>query len=216
MARLFAVEAPLPGSKPTIKQLAASLVPAQRPGDFTQAMMDLGAGICSPRSPSCGICPLLAACEGRRRGIAESLPVKPPKKERPTRYGTAFVAIRSDGAVLLRRRPPRGLLGGMLEVPSTDWSDRQIAAKDQLEAAPLKSKWQRLTGAVSHTFTHFHLELEVLRTVNVPRGQRPDGCEWYPHAALKDAALPSVMRKVLAHAMGKDPANVSLEQKPLL
>jgi A/G-specific adenine glycosylase len=121
VARLFAVEEPLPASKPAIKALAARLTPAARTGDFTQAMMDLGATVCSPRAPSCLICPLRTHCLAHARGIARTLPVKAKKGEKPRRFGAVFIAVRRDGAVLLRRRPPKGLLGGMLEVPSTAW-----------------------------------------------------------------------------------------------
>ena len=123
VARLFAVTEPLPGAKPEIRRLAASLMPAKRPGDLTQAMMDLGASICSPRSPSCTLCPVSAHCLAFARRLTGSIPAKAPKKERPVRRGAAFVAVRRDGAVLLRRRPPKGLLGGMLEVPSTPWTE---------------------------------------------------------------------------------------------
>ncbi len=201
VARLFAVDEPLPAAKPAIKKLAASLVPAERPGDFTQAMMDLGATICSPRSPACGICPVRPDCDGQARGIAASLPVKAPKKERPVRYGAAFVAVRDDGAVLLRRRPPKGLLGGMLEVPSSDWVGARADRADVLEAAPLVADWLPLTGGVAHTFTHFHLELDVFRAGGVSPAETPPGCRWHPQDELPGAALPSVMRKVLAHAL---------------
>ena len=201
VARLFAVREPLPGAKPEIKRLAATLTPAQRPGDFTQAMMDLGATICTPRSPSCARCPLADACVAARQGIAASLPLKAPKKDRPIRRGTAYVAIRADGAVLLRRRAPKGLLGGMLEVPSTEWlagvAKRAVAADD----APFPAEWRRMVGTVNHTFTHFHLELEIYRALEVPFGTLPGDCSWYPRSALRDEALPSVMRKVLAHAL---------------
>jgi A/G-specific adenine glycosylase len=206
VARLFAVREPLPGAKPKIKRLAATLTPWRRPGDFTQGMMDLGATLCSPRSPSCALCPLSGACLAARQGIAASLPVKAPKKDRPVRLGTAFVALREDGAVLLRRRAPKGLLGGMLEVPSTEWvapsADRASLEGD----APLSAEWRLIGGTVSHTFTHFHLELKVCLARNVAAGLKPMGCAWYPRAVLHDEALPSVMRKVLAHAMpeGRD------------
>jgi A/G-specific adenine glycosylase len=201
VARLFAVTEPLPGGKLEIKRLAATLTPARRPGDYTQAMMDLGATICAPRVPSCALCPLSATCHAARLGIAATLPVKAPKKTRPVRRGTAFVALRVDGAVLLRRRAPKGLLGGMLEVPSTEWlaepANRAVAAGD----APLPAQWRRIGGAVSHTFTHFQLELEVRLARDVPAGNLPQGCDWYPRDALPEEALPSVMRKVLAHAL---------------
>jgi len=202
VARLFAVEEPLPGSKPRIKQLAASLVPQERSGDFTQAMMDLGASICSPRSPSCGLCPLRDHCEAQRAGLQETLPMKAPKKERPTRYGTAFLAIRRDGAVLLRQRPPKGLLGGMMEVPSSEWLSGHAAREAAFAAAPVEADWQLLTGTVGHTFTHFHLELTVYRAMDVPDTQPPAGCRWVQQGQLPEAALPSVMRKVLAHGLG--------------
>jgi A/G-specific adenine glycosylase len=205
VARLFAVSEPLPGAKPEIKRLAATLTPARRPGDFTQGMMDLGATICAPRAPSCRLCPLSQACLAARQGIAAALPVKAPKKDRPVRRGTAFVAIREDGAVLLRRRPPKGLLGGMLEVPSTEWSAGAAhcpapAAGD----APVPAEWHRAGGTVSHTFTHFHLELEVYLARDVAAGGIPHGCAWYARAVLREEALPSLMRKVLAHALIDD------------
>jgi len=201
VARLFAVDEPLPGSKPRIKRLAASLVPQDRPGDFTQAMMDLGASICSPRSPSCTICPLINDCDGRKSGLAETLPVKAPKKERPTRYATAFVAIREDGAVLLRRRPLKGLLAGMLEVPSTEWIEGGASGGGHEAQAPFPADWRRLTGTVGHTFTHFHLELEVYRSETSTRLAPPPGHRWYAGHELPEEALPSVMRKVIAHAL---------------
>jgi len=204
VARLFAVEEPLPGAKPKIKRLAATLTPARRSGDFTQGMMDLGATICAPRSPSCGICPLLGPCLAAQQGIAASLPVKAPKKERPLRLGTAFVAMREDGAVLLRRRAAKGLLGGMLEVPSTEWLTNPISRAGARSDAPFPAEWRRVGGAVTHTFTHFQLELEVYRALNVASETLPQGCAWYPRAVLQEEALPSVMRKVLAHALIDD------------
>jgi A/G-specific adenine glycosylase len=198
VARLFAVDAPLPGAKPRIKTLAAQIVPEDRPGDFTQAMMDLGAGLCSPRTPSCMLCPVTAHCDGRAKGIAATLPVKAPKKQRPVRYGSAFLAVRNDGAVLLRRRPPKGLLGGMLEVPSTEWIEARANGGDVLEYAPLPAKWQAVPVPVGHTFTHFHLELSVYLATELRQPNTPPQCKWYPQSALADEALPSVMRKVLA------------------
>jgi A/G-specific adenine glycosylase len=202
VARLFAVEQPLPGAKPEIRRLAASLVPADRPGDFTQAMMDLGATICSPRSPACGVCPVMERCDARAQGIAERLPAKAPKKERPTRYGAAFVAIRPDGAVLLRRRPPKGLLGGMLETPSTQWGGTRPSPADALAAVPLAGDWRRLPGSVGHTFTHFHLELEVYRADCLSEATGAEGL-WHAQNQLAEAALPTVMRKVIAHGLAQ-------------
>jgi A/G-specific adenine glycosylase len=201
VARLFAVEEPLPGAKPAIKRLAATLTPSRRPGDFTQGMMDLGATICSPRTPSCGRCPLSGFCLAAAKGIASLLPMKAPKKERPIRRGVAFVAVREDGAVLLRRRPPKGLLGGMLEVPSTGWS-ASAGNRHEAAGAPLAADWRLTIGLVSHTFTHFHLELEVWLALGVAQGVMPETGTWYPRSTLASEALPSVMRKVLAHALG--------------
>ncbi len=200
ISRLSAIEDPLPGAKARIRETAAALTPAGRPGDFAQAMMDLGATICTPRSPSCSRCPVSGFCAGYSRGIAETLPVKPPKKERPNRYGVAFLAVRGDGAVLLRRRPPKGLLGGMLEVPSSDWVERRTDWRVATARAPLAAPWRALAGPVAHTFTHFHLELEVCRALGV-RAAAPEGCRWHPRSSLGELALPSVMRKVLARGL---------------
>ena len=162
--------------------------------------MDLGATICAPRSPACSRCPLAVHCVAERQGIAAALPVKAPKKDRPVRRGAAFVAVRDDGAVLLRRRPAKGLLGGMLEVPSTDWLAAPAACPQPRGNEPLPALWRPLGGLVSHTFTHFHLELEVHLALGVAAGA-PPGCAWYARAVLSDEALPSLMRKVLAHAL---------------
>jgi A/G-specific adenine glycosylase len=162
VARLFAVTDSLPGAKPALRCLAAKLVPDRRPGDFAQAMMDLGATVCTPRRPQCPSCPWQACCAGRAAGIADELPRRAPKAERPTRHGMAFWAVRPDGAILLRRRAERGLLGGMMEIPSTDWRPRPWTPAEARPAAPLPADWRILDGRVRHTFTHFHLELEVL------------------------------------------------------
>ena len=154
-ARVFAEETPLPRAKPVLARLAARLTPTRRPGDFAQAMMDLGATVCTPRNPSCGACPLAGFCLAHARGLAADLPRKAPKKPKPTRRGIAYVAIRADGAPLIETRPPRGLLGGMPGFPGTDWVD------DPAPAPPLPADWRRLEGTVRHTFTHFHLELTV-------------------------------------------------------
>lgn len=201
VARLFAVETPLPGAKAEIGALAARLTPHEQPGDYAQGMMDLGATVCTPRSPSCEACPLAPHCSARARGLAASLPARAPKAERPQRRGAAFVAVRADGAVLLRRRPPKGLLGGMLEVPSTEWGAAMPDEGAAMDAAPVAAQWRRVPGAVTHIFTHFRLTLEVWRADGV-RAAAPEGCRWYPRATLAGEALPSVMRKVLAHAMG--------------
>jgi len=197
MARLYAVTPPLPGSKAVLKELAAAHTPAQRPGDAAQAMMDLGATVCTPRNPRCAVCPWADACAARAQGIAQDLPARTPKPERPTRRGVAFWAVRSDGAVLLLKRPTRGLLGGMMEVPSSDWLDELPG--DAEAQAPFAADWRLLPGVVRHTFTHFHLELVVMAAA-APEDVDATG-RWVVPDALSDEALPSVMRKVVRHAL---------------
>jgi A/G-specific adenine glycosylase len=206
IARLFAVKRPLPAAKPELKRLAATLTPPDRPGDFAQAMMDLGATICSARRPSCLMCPLQQDCHAHAKGIEAQLPVRIERMERPVRCGIAFLALREDGQVLLRKRAEAGLLGGMLEVPSTHWTDEWLSADIALGAAPVRGDWWPVPGAVSHTFTHFRLELMVFRAI-VPTEAcltfwaEPERCRWVPRRDLQGAALPSVMRKVIAHAL---------------
>ena len=209
VARLFAVTIQLPQAKGEIRALAATLTPAKRPGDFVQAMMDLGATICTPRRPACGLCPLRSFCRAYAQGLAESLPYRAGKEERPVRRGVAFVAIRDDGAVLLRERPLKGLLGGMLEVPATPWAEGETNAANEWAHAPVEAEWGRLMGGVEHTFTHFHLVLEVYRAhVNgdaMPNeAAPPERCRWVARRDLATAALPSVMHKILAHAFDMD------------
>lgn len=201
ISRLRAIETPLPAAKPEIRAATAELVPDDRPGDFAQATMDLGASLCSPKRPACALCPWVEACAAHRAGIAETLPKKAPKQAKPTRKGMAFVVTCGDGAVLLRRRPPKGLLGGMSEPPVSAWSE--TAAQDDLTQVPdtltgFAPKWRRAAGDVRHTFTHFHLELAVWRAEIGGMPQAPDGHWWSKPEALDGEALPTVMRKVLA------------------
>ncbi len=212
VARLFAVTTPLPEAKSRIRALAESLTPEDRPGDFAQAMMDLGATICTPRRPACGLCPVRTGCRGLAAGLAEVLPYRAEKSERPVRRGVAFVALRSNGAVLLRERPLRGLLGGMLETPSSPWQATAPNGKSVRDHAPLRAEWRKVPGVVEHTFTHFHLELEVYRAEVKPdaelkRAADPERCRWLKLRELSGAALPSVMRKVLLHALEKKRAS---------
>ncbi|WP_029350496.1 A/G-specific adenine glycosylase [Bosea sp. 117] len=197
VARLFAVEEPLPKSKPQLRALAATLLPEARFGDFAQAMMDLGATICTPRKPACALCPWQEPCAARAAGAQELYPRKTAKAGRPTRRGVAFLAVRADGAVLVRSRPMKGLLAGMSEVPSTPWET--AAPRDPAAHAPLKADWRALNATVDHVFSHFALELAVWRA-RLPRGTpAPDGHRWVPPAGFDAEAFPSVMRKVLAH-----------------
>ena len=202
ITRLHAIETPLPDAKPEIRERAQALVPQARAGDFAQAMMDLGATICTPKSPNCLICPWSEPCAGRKTGIAATLPRKRPKQAVPVRRGVAFWIERADGAVLLRRRPEKGLLGGMMEVPSTPWGELQDRPETH---APALADWTKLPGRVSHTFTHFQLELEVW-TAPTP-GFTPDGdSRWTPRAELASEALPSVMRKIVGFVLGPEPS----------
>jgi A/G-specific adenine glycosylase len=207
-ARLFAVEEPLPGAKGEIRRLARSLTPVQRAGDFAQGLMDLGATICAPKRPSCLMCPLQADCIAHARGIEATLPARAAKPERPMRVGLAFVALREDGHVLLRRRPEAGLLGGMLEVPSTDWGELLPPIREALRAAPVRGEWWAAPGTVVHTFTHFRLEVLVYRAVVPPDSSLtfwadPQRCLWLPRRELDRAALPSVMRKIIARGLAE-------------
>jgi A/G-specific adenine glycosylase len=196
MARLYGVTDPLPGSKPALKKLAAGLTPASRPGDYAQAVMDLGATVCTPRRPKCLMCPWQEACVARRAGIEEALPRRAAKAERPQRHGVAYWATRPDGAILLVRRPDRGLLGGMIGVPTSDWID---AAPDARDHAPFAADWRVLPGIVQHGFTHFRLDLTVAATMVSEIVAVPDPI-WALPDALGRHALPTLMRKVVRHA----------------
>jgi A/G-specific adenine glycosylase len=199
VSRVFQIETPLPDSKPLLYELADGLTPAERVGDHAQAMMDLGATICVPQKPKCMLCPWTDLCRGKE--IAESLPRKRPKPEKPTRRGVVFWVMRDDGAILLRRRPEKGLLGGMMEVPSSDWGEGPAPEPASvLGQAPLEiAASETLPGMVRHSFTHFHLELAVAAArSNAPA---PPECVWCPPDAFGDYALPTVMKKVVRHAL---------------
>ena len=203
VSRLYVVEEPLPKSKPQIQALATTLLAATRAGDSAQALMDLGSTICTPKRPACALCPINDDCAARERGDQETFPRKAPKKAVTLRRGAAFVVTRGD-ELLVRTRAEKGLLGGMTEVPSSDW----IAGHDDgaaLEQAPLVkgvANWHRKVGVVSHVFTHFPLELVVYTARVGARSRAPDGMRWVPVATLADEALPNLMRKVIAHGLG--------------
>jgi A/G-specific adenine glycosylase len=204
VSRLFAVEEPLPQAKPLIQKLATTLLGDTRAGDSAQALMDLGASICTPKKPACALCPLNGDCAGRGRGDQETFPRKAPKKTGALRRGAAFVVRRGD-QLLVRTRPEKGLLGGMTEVPGSSW----LAAQDDktaLKQAPeLKgiARWHRKPGVVTHVFTHFPLELVVYTAQARPRAAAPAGMRWVPIATLQGEALPNVMRKAIAHGLGE-------------
>ena len=203
VSRLFAVEEALPKAKLRIQEFAATLLGPSRAGDSAQALMDLGSGICTPRKPACSLCPLNDNCAARLRGDQDTFPRKAPKKTGALRRGAAFVVTRGD-ELLVRTRPEKGLLGGMTEVPNSDWVADQSdkAALKQAFALKAVSRWHRKAGVVTHVFTHFPLEL-VIYTASVPsRTRAPDGARWVKIATLKDEAFPNVMRKAIAHGLG--------------
>ena len=215
-ARLFAVEQALPAAKPRLRQLARSLTPPMRAGDFAQAMMDLGATICTPKRPACALCPWNDGCAALARGDAETFPRRTPKRDGALRRGAAFVVRRADGYLLVRTRPPKGLLGGMTEVPTTAWA-ADFVEGDALADAPhfaLRAAiaWRRVPGVVRHVFTHFPLELAVHAAELPARTPAPKGMHWVAIAELGGQALPSLMRKVVAHALGA--ANVRPRPSP--
>jgi A/G-specific adenine glycosylase len=208
MARLFAVTAPLPGAKPVLAAHAARVGAAdaaqRRPGDFAQGLFDLGATVCTPRRPACALCPLREGCAAQRLGIAEDLPAKAPKRAQPQRHGAVFWLEDAAGRVLLRRRPPEGLLGGMLELPGTPWRDAPWAEAEAGMHAPADVPWRGL-GLVRHVFTHFALDLTVLagRAATLPG-------EGVPRETVLDAGLPAVMAKAARLALADQSSGRSL------
>lgn len=194
--RLYALKEPLPKVKESVRAHVQRLVPTNESGAFAEATMDLGATICTPRKPACGLCPWRTACRAQSDGAAEDFPVKAPKKQKPTREGTAFVALRADGHVLLRKRPPRGLLGAMAEVPGTNWS--QLRGDIPSQAPPFAAKWIAAPAPVRHTFTHFHLRLTVQRADLPITTKAPEGTWWARLDQLDQEPLPTVIRKAIA------------------
>ncbi len=198
VARLCAIATPLPAAKTAIRAAVEAMVPTRRPGDFAQAMMDLGATVCTPRRPACLACPVNDDCQALAAGDPEHFPVKAPRRERPLRRGAAFVAVRADGAVLLRKRAGSGLLAGMTEVPTSGWTARTDGATGP-EAAPFPAAWRR-AGSVAHVFTHFALDLSVFRADLDQGAAAPDGHWWADARTLGGEALPTVMKKAIEAA----------------
>jgi A/G-specific adenine glycosylase len=189
-ARLFCIETPLPIAKPELVAHAARLTPQRRAGDHAQAMMDLGATICTPRNPACENCPLANPCMARARACAADLPKRVARPAKPTRHGIAYVAMRADGAFLLEKRPDKGLLGGMLGWPGTDWSDQT-----PVSTPPLPADWQKGEAEIRHTFTHFHLHLTVY-SAHVPADAQPRFGQFIAQSRFRLSDLPTLMRKV--------------------
>ena len=204
VSRLHAVEAALPEAKGAIKALAETLLGPARAGDSAQALMDLGASICTPKKPACALCPLNDGCAARARGDQETFPRKAAKKTGALRAGAAFVVTRGD-ELLVRTRPAKGLLGGMTEVPTSEWRAGldAAAARAQAPKLPQRARWHRKAGVVSHVFTHFPLALVVYTATVPPRTRAPDGMRWIKLASIAEQAFPTVMRKVIAHGLGE-------------
>ena len=197
VSRLHRIDTPLPEAKKPIRKLTQAMTPADRPGDFAQAMMDLGATLCTPKRPACLHCPLRDDCRALEEGDPERFPVKPPKKAKPVRRGAAYVLTNADGAILLEKRGDSGLLAGMTQVPTTGWTARQDGATDTSQA-PLPADWIAC-GTVGHVFTHFELRLDVFRA----EGElTPESRQWWSAPeTIAGEALPTVMKKVLVLAL---------------
>ena len=201
IARLLALEQPLPQAKKEIVAAARALAPGRRAGDFAQALMDVGATICRPRRPNCAACPLSRDCAAFVSGAPDAYPRRSAPKTRPRREGAVFFARRADGAFLARRRPPRGLLASTVELPGTSWTEGGAAAASA-SRAPVAASWRRLPGAVNQTFTHFALRLTIYAAPF--EGGAPEGCFWVRREAVGEAGFSNLMLKAIAHAFGSE------------
>lgn len=210
LARIYDIHTPLPAAKPELMARADTLTPAQRPGDYAQAVMDLGATICTPKSPACGICPWRDPCQARQLGTAPELPKKTPKKAKPVRHGTVYLARREDGAWLLETRPDKGLLGGMLGWPGSEWID--TSEPRPKGEPPIKAEWQILPGEVRHTFTHFHLVLTVCHAVTAEDSPPLKGHYVKPEQ-FRPSDLPTVMRKAFDLVYERQDTTVTVRRK---
>ena len=198
IARLYAIETPMPKAKVELHAKCSALVP-DRAGDFAQALMDLGSAICTPKRPACQNCPWESDCKARKRGIQEQLPVKAPKMVRPLKRGAAFVALDKSGAVLLVKRPDKGLLASMLEPPLGPWEENFPSNAKALKQAPFEAVWKKKPGIVRHGFTHFELETEVY-VAELSKRPKFEG-RWIAPNQLREVELPTVMRKIVEHAI---------------
>ncbi|HSA80000.1 MAG TPA: A/G-specific adenine glycosylase [Geminicoccaceae bacterium] len=211
MARLHRVETPLPAALPELRERAQALAESGRPGDLAQALMDLGAMVCRPRQPRCGLCPWQASCAGHAAGIAAKLPRRRARAARPIRRGLAFLLRRPDGAMLFRQRPPDGLLGGLHELPSSPWQEGELVLEAALRHAPAAADWRLQKAPVRHAFTHFLLELTLAEASTTAANGAPSEL-WCRTGELDRLALPTVMRKLLrqAGALGPDGARAGV------
>lgn len=198
MSRLHAIEEPVRQTKDRVRSLATEIMPGDRAGDFAQALMDLGSMVCRPKSPKCEQCPWSGSCVAFKKGKADQYPVKLAKKPKPVRHGVAFWLQNAEGDIWLRKRPLRGLLGGMIEVPSTDWREQPWAAVEIEDMKLLNADWTEITGHVTHTFTHFHLKISVWAGVTSANNNE-DGF-WCSPDQFSEQALPTLMKKIVRHA----------------
>ena len=196
ISRIFRAQAPLPKGKPALRKLAGTLVDDDRPGDYGQALMDLGATICTPTSPKCGDCPWQRFCAGFEAGDQTGFPKKTPKKKLPVRYGTVFILSRED-EILLEQRPDKGLLGGMMGLPGSEWGD--AFPDNPLSAAPTARNWEKIDRRVKHVFTHFELRLDIYTAECAEAPSSPSGI-WADKNALASYAIPTVFKKCLKAA----------------
>lgn len=203
ISRLFRVADPLPGAKKAIKVHTAAITPMARPGDFAQAMMDLGSSICTPKAPKCLLCPIRTDCDAHTHGDMERYPIKAPKKVKPTRRGISFWLVH-EGHLLLERRPDKGLLGGMPGLFSTPWVPRDdFPSKDEwLQYRPTEDYWRPVDGTAKHTFTHFHLETRILAAQAAKRHNVENGF-WHPVDALQEVGLPTAFKKIATIQLGR-------------
>jgi A/G-specific adenine glycosylase len=199
-ARLNAIEKPLPAAKPLLKKYATMITPDYRPGDYAQAVMDLGATICTPKKPRCDKCPVNGSCLSLEKGKTEVIPKKTPKRKKPSRFGIAFLCINTNNEILLQRRPDKGLFAGMMEVPGTPWTENPPSQAQIQNSEPFKSDWQVVPGTIIHIFTHFKLEIKVLR-VNLKYCRKADSLAWHPADSFQKAGLPSLMLKIIRHGL---------------
>jgi A/G-specific adenine glycosylase len=196
ITRLAALSTPLPAAKPAIRAVLEPMVPPDRPGDFAQALMDLGSGICTPRSPNCLLCPLQGACLGAKAGNPTDYPVKIKKKAKPVKFGTAYVIFDAAGRILLGTRADKGLLARMAEVPNSGWAEGEAPVAHP----PLKAAWTALNAPVIHVFTHFELRMSVQLARLTTSPPAPEGLRWVPIADLDGEPLPTLFRKIIEAA----------------
>ena len=200
LARMFGVQEPLPAAKQRLRTIATGLATSRRAGDYAQAIMDLGATVCTPRNPSCLVCPWRWGCRGNDLGVAKDLPRRAPKPERPVRFAATFIITAADGALFLERRPEDGLLGGLMQVPLSPWCDQELSMEAAVRAAPISAKWCQLAGTVHHGFTHFAVRFSLFSGRAKRSDRRLRNGIWSAPGQLGEHALPTMVKKIISHA----------------